>query len=238
MNKLRSIFIYLTRIKISLKPVFSKKILNIRVPLLVMLSLICFNGFSNVYGFEGVLKIEKTNHFDTVLYTFQVKGNKVHIDEFNISHNSHITYIADLENGSIIAINPQLKVYRPVEVNNLKPVDLNNYEIIKSENIREINGKQCYQWRVRNKKLNTEIAYWVVKDGFHFYQRLASIFNNIEKLNQFFLAIPDSEGVMPMLVIERSNLRDEKSRMAVTQFVEQKVKEDIFRIPSNFRPVN
>ncbi|MCH7657168.1 MAG: hypothetical protein IIB05_02460 [Bacteroidetes bacterium] len=34
---------------------------------------------------------------------------------------------------------------------------------------------KCYQWRVRNKEKNTEVAYWVFNDDFNFFNDLFKI---------------------------------------------------------------
>ncbi|PLX04928.1 MAG: hypothetical protein C0594_08520, partial [Marinilabiliales bacterium] len=90
-----------------------------------------------------------------------------------------------------------------------------DYEVMQTRNHKKIHGQKCYQWRVKNKEQNTEIAYWVFDGNFDFFDDFLRLWNRTEKHSSYFLHIPETNGYFPMLSVERTSLRDKKMRLEV-----------------------
>jgi hypothetical protein len=183
--------------------------------------------------FEGKIKCVQQNKVDTVFYTFTIKGKKIRLDE--ITNGEENSLIFDLEKQTIVALKASKKLYKYEHVMPYTNTENNKYEIIKSNNSKIINGYKCYQWRVRSTEQNTEIAYWVANDNFDFFEDFLKLWNRREKLFSFFLKLPDISGVFPMLQVERTLLRDERSRQVVLAVEKQEVKDEVFAIPEDFK---
>lgn len=192
----------------------------------------------NHKSFEGVIKYVQNSETDVVYYNYYIKGKKVRVDvvENNQVDNS---FLFDLEKQSIIALSASKKLFTGIPCRPFrKNTNTDDLIIIKSMNSKVINGYTCYQWRVKSKSQKTEVAYWVANENFDFFRDLLSLWNRSEKYSNFFLNIPDANGYFPMLSIERTLLRDEKSRLAVVEIKNQKIDEKIFSIPTNYNAYN
>ena len=189
-------------------------------------------------GFEGSLRVMRTSFYDTTYILYHVKQNKVRVEEYTSKKQFICSYIIDLERNDIIAIDPVKKQYKKIISSQTQTKMSRDYEIIKSDNFRYINGYRCNQWRVKNRERNTEIAYWVAKDDFFFFNRMLELINKADKTCTYFLFIPGIQGYMPMLAIERTFLRDEKSRFEVKHIEREKLDNSLFIIPENFRQFN
>jgi hypothetical protein len=188
----------------------------------------------NKPAFEGSIKCVQQSKVDTVYYTFYVKENKVRVDEIN-NHGVNNSLIFDLDKKTIVALSLQKKLYMNMPITPYVDGDDEKFNIIKSNNSKIINGYKCYQWRVRNTELNTEIAYWVAYDNFEFFEEFLKLWNRREKQFSFFLKIPDISGVFPMQQVERTLLRDERSRQEVVSIDKKEIKDDVFSIPADFK---
>jgi hypothetical protein len=186
-------------------------------------------------GFEGKIKIMKKTIYDTCYYYYQVKEQKVRVDEYNKENKLVGSLIIDLENEKVWALNTLHKVYRELKPNQNYDKNEKNYTVIKTNNSKTINGYLCYQWRVRNKDKNSEIAYWVMKDGFTFFESMIKILNNFGNCSEFFLHIPDNKGFLPILTVERTLVRYEKLRLMVTDIQHVTIDKSIFDIPSDYK---
>lgn len=108
------------------------------------------------------------------------------------------------------------------------------YKIIKTNNVKNILGYKCTQWRVRNDVKNTEITFWVTGKKFNFYQRFLKLWNKTDNCYQYFLNIPEVEGYIPVQQIERTLLRDVKSSILVNKISDQKIDTTLFNIPKDY----
>lgn len=183
--------------------------------------------------FEGSIKCVQQNKVDTIFYTFYVKGNKIRVDEDDKGLENSLIF--DLEKKTIVAISSSKKLYMNMVISPYLDEENEEFKIIKSNNSKIIKGYKCYQWRVRNTEQNTEIAYWVAYDNFEFFEEFLKLWNRREKQFSFFLKIPDISGVFPMLQVERTLLRDERSRHEVVSIEKKEIKDDVFAIPENYK---
>ncbi|HBS86711.1 MAG: hypothetical protein A2W91_11835 [Bacteroidetes bacterium GWF2_38_335] len=189
----------------------------------------------NKKAFEGSIKCVQQTMIDTLYYTYHVKGQKVRVDEHGKNNEVENSLLFDLDEKTIHAISPKRKLFMSIAVKPYVESDNDEYEIIKSKNNKVINGYNCYQWRVKNKKLNTEIAYWVAYDNFSFFEDFLKLWNRTENSAIFFLKIPDVMGFFPMLQVERTLLREERTRQSVVDVEKKQLNDNLFEIPKDFK---
>jgi hypothetical protein len=188
-------------------------------------------------GFEGKIEVVKKSFYDSTFYSYMVKDNHIRIDEFNAKNELINSYIIDTKTNSVYALNCNKKIYKQIEPSE-NVINNKDFEIIKTENTKIINGYLCYQWRVRNREKNSEIAYWVTKDGFHFYNDMLRIINNIGNLSDFFIQIPDTKGYLPIMAVERTLVRYEKFRLQVKSIEPGTLSANVFSIPKDYKLID
>ena len=191
--------------------------------------------------FEGSIKFVQITLNDTNYYTYHIKGNKVRLDvheNCKSCQNIDNSMIFDLDKKTIIALNPSRKLYINVPAKPYIEKENDQYQIIKSRNSKKIHGYKCYQWRVKNDKEKTEIAYWVANDNFNFFEDFLKLWNRSEKHALYYLQIPDTKGFFPMLSVERTILRDQKMKLEVINIERKKLDESLFDIPENYQSYN
>lgn len=190
-------------------------------------------------NFEGSIRFVQENLEDTLYYTYYVKNRLVRLDVHENCKNCESTdnyMIFDLNGGTITAIKPSRKMYINVPP---KPYTANkeqNYQVIKSKNNKKIQGYKCYQWRVKNKVQNTEVAYWVAQDNFNFFEDFLKLWNRSEKHSVYFLQIPETEGFFPLQSEERTVLREQKMTLRVLDISKKSLETEIFVIPKEYQP--
>ena len=106
-------------------------------------------------GFEGVIDFRKTNDLvESTYYRYSVKGDKVRVDEMTEDDEIVATLLVDLEKKEMLALSHERNLYMVREYKSYEVSDP-NMEVTKSQNSKVILGKKCEQWRVKNKKENT-----------------------------------------------------------------------------------
>ncbi len=202
--------------------------------------LFCISFFtSSAQDFEGRIFLISNSLYDTLYYSYTVKGHNIKIDEFNRYKKLTKSLIINTETQSIIAINPAKKLYTklpPIET--IEQPDEQGFDVVKTTNFKEINGYKCNLWRVRNKELNTDVTYWVATDKFRFFDDLLHTLHSHEKYLSFFLKLPEVEGALPMVSIERTMLREEKNSFTVIDIDNIKIKDSQFQIPHDYKYFN
>lgn len=188
--------------------------------------------------FEGSLQVVKTSLYDTTYLLYKIKGENVKIEEYDKNANLLLTYLVNTSENKVIALDPINKLYKPIPVKPFIPFKKSNFEVIKSENFLLINGYKCNLWRIKNKQDNTEIAYWVTKDDFYFYEEMLKVLNSYEKSLNYFLYIPNNKGYMPMLIVERTLLRDEKLKIEILRIEREFLDNKYFKVPESYKLFN
>lgn len=190
-------------------------------------------------SFEGIIFFSMEMISDTLYYTYYVKNKNVRLDEFNRCKSCKIPgnyLLFNLESKKITALNPQRKMYLHLTANEYKESNNNeDFTILKTNNSKKIFGYKCYQWRVRNKKQNTEISYWVAKDNFDFFIDFLKLWNRSERHATYFLKIPDTQGYFPLLSEERTTLREQKMTLRVISIQKKTLDPSIFQIPKDYK---
>ncbi len=201
---------------------------------LFVLLLIAIASVAN--HFEGQITFVRKSFYDTTYLQYYIKQDRIRIDKYEEKGGPLIqTLLVDLEKETVTAVNPEKKLYRPLNISSGGSGKKSHFEVIKTNNFRRIKGIKCYQWRVRNEKLNSEIAYWVTKKRFGFFDDLFDLLKRTERTYHFFSQIPGNEGYFPMLAVERTLLRDERERLEVKNINRNKLSESLFIIPDNYR---
>jgi len=207
------------------------------VSFLISFILLLSSTNSDIESFQGSIEMIQKSHYETSYFTYFVKNENVRIDKFDGNHTLIQSFYINLNEEQIYILCPLKKLYLKVEVNKKPKPDYNNFIIQKTENSRMVNDYLCYQWRVKNKERNTEVAYWVSQNNFYFFEELIKLINNADKTYEFFELIPETQGFFPMLSVERTLLRKEKSRMYVVNINNTDVNDNLFKIPSNYELV-
>lgn len=199
--------------------------------------LLLFSVHASADSFEGSIDLVKKSHYDISYYTYFVKDGNVRIDKFDSNHNLIQSLLVYIEKEEVYILSPSKKLYTLLNTDKNNSIPEDGYSISKTENHRTVNGVECYQWRVKNVEQNTEVAYWVSQSDFYFFEDLIKLINRTDKTYEFFEKIPETQGFFPMLSVERTLLRKEKSRTYVANISEQKLSEDKFKIPADFQLV-
>ena len=193
---------------------------------------------SNNKSFKGSIKLAQETYYDTTYFTYYVKIPQIRIDKFDSNHKLEQSILVNLNSKQVYMVSNTKKMYTSPQTkeNEINSID-ENFIVLKTENSRMIGDYLCYQWRVKNKERNTEVTYWVTQNNFYFFNALLKIIGNIDKTYEFFAQIPESEGFFPVLSVERTILRKQKSKTYVVDIEKKDIAEDLFTIPSNFKLV-
>jgi len=205
--------------------------------LLVIIFLLC-SAVLKAEPFEGLIKFRQYTSYDTTLLRYSIRNNKIRINKYNNEGRLLECLLVDTEKEKVTALNPERKLYRPLEPEEIKTTDkAGNYDVIRRGNHKKINGVKCYQWRVRSRENNTEIAYWVARKRFDFFHDLIELLERTNKIYEFFSEIPGKKGIFPLLSVERTLLRKERQRIAVAEITHKSMDESLFEIPDDYRMV-
>lgn len=198
----------------------------------------CFGQNNHPPKFEGKIKFVRITQTDTSYFAYWVKGKKVKVISYDpcvADENLQEYLLFDLSKQKIIAVKPTFKTYIALPNKPYIPLPKEEFRIIKSKNNKKILNQTCYQWRVKNKKENTEVAYWVnTKYNYDFFVPLLKLWNRVEKHASYFLQIPNNNSVFPYLSTERSVVRDFRMKLAVVEITYQPMDDSLFVIPPDY----
>ncbi len=203
--------------------------------------LLITRGFINILPlysqeFEGEILFTKESTEDTTFYAYKIKGDKVRVEELDGKMQLINYMIVNISEKTILTLNPNRKLYADMPVHTWKAEkDTADFKIMITENYQIIKGYKCYQWRVQNKKENTEVCYWVSKEHFDFFPDFLKIINRAEKSSTYFLVVPQIQGFFPMMSVERSLLREQRMRLAVISIQKKILQASLFEIPAEYK---
>lgn len=206
---------------------------------LLSVSLLIFIHTLYASDFEGNITFVKETLYDTTYFSFSVKENLVRIDEKNSRHQILQSLIVDIATKNITALSPTLKLYTTIEKRiNYSREHQEDFVCVKTANYKYINGYKCLQWRMRNQGLNCEISYWVYEGNLNFLNEVYQLLGKTEdyaKYCLYFDQIPQTKGYFPVLMIERTLLRDEKLRVSLQNINTKKINAQIFNVPKEYK---
>jgi hypothetical protein len=206
--------------------------------LLVFTFILLFVCSVNAGIFEGnILFVKQTQH-DTVFYSFSVRNNLVRVDERNSRQQIVQSVIINIVSSEVTALSPSMKLYTTLHPQAESIAHSGNVEVTKTQRYKIIDGYKCSQWRLRNKQMNSEITYWVYESEMSFFNKIITLLSRTPEYVRFcnlFDYIPESDGFMPMLTVERSLLRDEKTRVVLQKIDRRKLDHKLFIIPRDYK---
>lgn len=189
--------------------------------------------------FEGRIILSKQSPYDTTLYEYTVKGNHVRIDIKNPQAQIVQSLIIDLEEESITALSPNHKLYTTLKKNSYaKDFDKAEYEIIKTPNFKLINGYKCFLWHIRNKRQDSDITFWIAELKFDFLPKVVTLLSRTDDYNEiinYYIQVELDNNFFPMLIIDRTLLQEEKSKLMVMNIVSEPVNDKAFEIPKAYK---
>ncbi|MCK5538999.1 MAG: DUF4412 domain-containing protein [Bacteroidales bacterium] len=190
--------------------------------------------------FEGKIVIVQMNVVDTVHFEFTLKNKFIRINQFNNSGITEKVYMVNLNDSLVYEINDKRKIYIKYSLRKNSPyiADQDFIEIKKTENFKFINGYKCYQWIVINKIKNTSVSYWVAKENFGYLIGVLQNINRSDKKCSYFMFIPEYSEFFPFQSVERSILREFRTKDQIVSIKEEKVPDDIFVIPKDYNEIH
>ncbi|HEX2935438.1 MAG TPA: DUF4412 domain-containing protein [Bacteroidales bacterium] len=189
--------------------------------------------------FEGRIILSKQSLYDTTIYEYTVKENHVRIDIKNPQAQIVQSLIIDLEEESITALSPNLRLYTTLKKNSYaKDYDKAEYELIKTPNFKLINGYKCFLWHVRNKRQDSDITFWITELKFDFLPKVVALLSRTDDYNEiinYYIQIELDNNFFPMLIIDRTLLQEEKSKLMVTDILNEPVSDKAFEISKDYK---
>ncbi|MDX9854449.1 MAG: DUF4412 domain-containing protein [Tenuifilaceae bacterium] len=207
------------------------------LPILIVLFVSKSFAAPNIDKFEGTINLVKHTVFDTSYISVSVKGDMIRLEQWDKHKRNISTYLIDVNKELVLALSPQKKMFTQVRVGNAHSVSGGSIEVLKTENTMEINGVICYQWRVKDRVKNTEVAYWVANKNYAFFEKMVRLLARTEESFNLFALIPNNTGFFPLLTVERTHLRKEKLRVSVTGIKPAKLNDNLFRVPHGYEEV-
>src|SRR6056297_4081460 len=188
-------------------------------------------------GFEGKIMMVKKTYYDTSYIQFFVKGNQVRIDNYTSNEELGNTLIINTKSEKAYLLDFERMKYTELHIPPASSEKTDNYKILKTKNFKKINGIKCYQWRVRNREKNSEVAFWVARKDLDFFNKLIPFLSQIDETYFFYEKIQGKSNFFPFMIVERILLRKEKKRLAVIDIQRTSVGDYQFKIPSNYQEV-
>lgn len=199
---------------------------------MLVIILLATTAYSKVGGFEGKVNIVREGVYDTIQVEVYIKGDLIRVNEFSKGGKLIRSYFANVAKGSTYLVSFSNRMYSQVKFDN-SPMR-SNMEIIKSENYIDIDGNRCYQWRVKNIATQTETTYWVSETKYDFIPKLFSALANTGSAIEELVNLPKPEGILPLMVIDRTRFRKLRSSIKVLSITPMQVSQTMFVIPVGF----
>jgi len=209
-----------------------------RQSILLLIATLFLGNNALAQGFEGSIYFTKSNMVDVTKYAYHVKGNKVRVDEMVEGSDKLVAaLLVDLESGEMIALSHDRKLYlkRPKGAEVSVPTGL---EVKAGQLEKSIAGRNCKQYRVKSRELDSEVSFWVTEGDFSFFPKLLSILRRKDNFSIFYLALPALNGMFPMSAEEYTLLRDRKGFLQVDEMTATKLDDSLFAIPAGYQKVD
>lgn len=186
-------------------------------------------------AFEGTIEFLQTNGIDTSYYTYYVKGDKVKLENFDpVSKNIEGAFLVDLAAKKMTTISPVRKIYfdqpsgTPVKPSGTVKVD-------KTAKKQTIQGYNCSETVATDEAEGVSIHYWMAPGHFNFFIGTLQILNRKDKSSEYFLQIPQTAGMFPMLSTEEDLKGNKKNILKVLKIEKKELKDDTFNIPFGYK---
>lgn len=116
-------------------------------------------------------------------------------------------------------------------------VSKGSFSVKKGTDVKNLQGYKCTQYTVTNTEESTQIVYWLASDKFSFLEKLLHQLNRKDKSSVYFLQIPDTKNMFPMLCIQQDLQGKEQMRLEVTKIVSKKIDPNMFELPIGYNKI-
>lgn len=208
-----------------------KAILRI-VPGAMMITMFSLTALSQ--SFEGIIEFKKGTATDTTSYVYYVKENLVRVDEIGgRSKKVEGSFLVNLEAKNMKSLNHERKLYMDQPTPS-EPVIKGTCTVTKGQNVKNLQGYKCLEYIVTNNTEGTIITYWLADGKFAFFDKLLHQLNRKDKASVYFLQIPDTKNMFPMLSVQTDLRGKETGRLEVTKITKKVVDKTVFDIPKGY----
>ncbi len=185
--------------------------------------------------FEGIIEFFQTNGIDTSIYAYYVKGDKVKLDNFDpITKNTEGAFLVDLHSKKLTTISPVRKIYFD-QASGAPVKPSGSVKVVKTGKKQVLAGYTCWEYVATDQVEGVQIHYWLASGHFNFFLGTLQILNRKDKSSEYFLQIPQTQGMFPMLSIEEDINGSKKNELKVTRIERKELKDDTFAIPFGYK---
>lgn len=179
--------------------------------------------------FEGTIAFQRKSKTDTLICTFQVKGDMVKYEE-KFTNNAVKRYIVvDLDNGESATVYPSQNRIEREKVPST--ANQGTFTIFKKQNTKKIKGRNCEQWIVKNINEKTMFIFYVEKGQYAFYSKFSLFAAHFTDLFHYFSAVANSKGAMPLEAKKTTFLWDVIYDYELLKYEPGIVSDSVFRLP-------
>lgn len=184
--------------------------------------------------FEGIIEFRKTSLTDTIDYLYYVKDNNVRVDEVGSrSKKVEGSFLVDLNAKTMKSVNHDRKLYMDQPTPSA-PVLKGSCAVTKGQNVKNLQGYKCTEQIVTNATEGVTITYWLGDGKFAFFDKLLRQLNRKDKASVYYLQIPETKNMFPMLSIQTDAKGKETGRLEVTKITKKVLTADTFDIPKGY----
>ena len=208
-----------------------KAILRI-VPGAMMITMFSLTALSQ--SFEGIIEFKKGTATDTTSYVYYVKENLVRVDEIGgRSKKVEGSFLVNLEAKTMKSLNHERKLFMDQPTPS-EPVIKGTCTVTKGQNVKNLQGYKCVEYIVTNNTEGTIITYWLADGKFAFFDKLLHQLNRKDKASVYFLQIPNTKNMFPMLSVQTDLRGKETGRLEVSKITKKVVDKTVFDIPKGY----
>ena len=185
-------------------------------------------------GFEGTIEFKKKTAFDTLHYVYYIKADKERTDEIGSkSKKVDGSFLIDLKAGTMLSLSHERKMY--LEQKPPAPTTPGGEcKVEKTKSQKVILGYKCSEVTVKNSAENANITYYLAAGKFTFFNKMLKLLNRKDKFSTYYLTIPGTEGMFPVLAIMKTNDGNETERMEATKIEKKALDVKMFDVPQGY----
>jgi hypothetical protein len=163
-----------------------------------------------------------------------VKDNNVKIDEIGTkSRKVEGTFLVDMEEKTMVSLNHERKLYMNNN-NPAAPTIKGTCVVKKGQNVKNLQGYKCQEYVVTNQEEGIIITYWLADGKFTFFEKMLRQLNRKDKSSIYFLQIPDTKNMFPMLSVQTDLSGKETTKLEVTKITKKPLDAAMFEIPKGY----
>ncbi len=182
--------------------------------------------------FQGIIDFTRKKGSVFIKYKYYVSGQNVRIEELNTNGDVEGIQLVNLESKKIFALNPTRKLF--FEVSNRRPSPKLATKVKATGKTKEIHGKTCEEWIVKNDRQDRSISFWMSKGEYNFFIPLLNVLNRREKFSVYFLTIAENRSFFPMYAAESTKSGELLGELTVTNMESKALDKELFVIPKGY----